>query len=396
MNVTLIGGGVIGLSVAYELASRNHCVTLLEKSRLGQKASWAGAGVLPPSCAETAIHPMEHLEARSTALHRSWSQRLLQRTGLDNGFRDCGGVYLARTAGEKASLAALASEWSVRRIEINRISPKQWTNDFAALGRYAHESDAWFAPGESQFCNPHHTAALAAACRMLGVQIIESCGDIRLQRESQSSHRVKFLAPEDQWPVNPARLPDADAFCITAGAWSNSVMGGSASTDENVEEENGTDTPPMLPMVPVRGQMLMYKLDESPFAAVINEGSRYLVPRSDGHILFGATIEETGFDESTTQEGIENLKAHAARLLPMLTEDRLVRSWAGLRPGTFDGFPYIGPLADTGNVFVATGHFKAGLHLATGTAEIVADLMEQKTPAIDIRPFSPSRVRMTA
>jgi glycine oxidase len=147
-------------------------------------------------------------------------------------------------------------------------------------------------------------------------------------------------------------------------------------------------------MLPVRGQMLLYKLDAAPFAAVVNEGTRYLVPRTDGHVLFGATIEEVGFDTSTTESGIANLIEHATSLLPQLTEDRLVKTWAGLRPGTFDGFPYIGPLSHSSNLFVATGHFKAGLHLSPGTAEIVADLVEQKTPSIDLRPFAPSRTNV--
>jgi len=149
-------------------------------------------------------------------------------------------------------------------------------------------------------------------------------------------------------------------------------------------------------MLPVRGQMLLYKLDTAPFAAIVNEGTRYLVPRADGHVLFGATIEEVGFDMSTTESGITNLTQHAQTILPELTEDRLVKTWAGLRPGTFDGFPYIGPLSQSSNLFVAAGHFKAGLHLSPGTAEVIADLIEHKTPSIDLRPFAPSRTKVSS
>jgi len=225
---------------------------------------------------------------------------------------------------------------------------------------------AWWLPAETQLCNPYFLKALAAACKLNGVTLLENCGDVTLNRTDNVVEGIVLPDRDDD-------VITADAYCITAGAWAQRIVS-------------------EIPMVPVCGQMLLYKLDAAPFTAVVNEGSRYLVPRQDGHVLFGATIEEAGFDTSTTAEGLANLQQHAADLLPALTEDRLVKSWAGLRPGTFDGFPYIGPLPNHDNVFIAAGHFKAGLHLSPGTAEVVSDLIEHKQPSIDLRPFAPSRV----
>ena len=107
MRNIIVGGGVVGLSIAYETASRGHEVVLIEKDKFGRKASWAGAGILMPVNRQTAIHPMEHLEAIGHETHRQWSEQLLKQTGIDNGFRDCGGLYIARTSGEAAALTGL-------------------------------------------------------------------------------------------------------------------------------------------------------------------------------------------------------------------------------------------------------------------------------------------------
>ena len=367
MKVAIVGGGVIGLSLAYEMSHRGHEIVVVDRERMGRQSSWAGAGIFPPSNSETAIHPLEHLEARSDELHPIWAADLKQQTGIDNGFIRCGGLYLARTVGEKAALAGVAGEWQERKFEATALSRLELKTRFGKLNCHGDEEMlAWWLPGETQLCNPHHLKALVAACQINGVTLLENCGEAFFNR---SDDEVKGI-------VLPNRNKEtivADAYCVTAGAWSQQIIS-------------------ELPMVPVRGQMLLYKLDAAPFVAIINEGSRYLVPRQDGHVLFGATIEEAGFDTSTTTAGLANLHQHASDLLPSLTEDRLIKSWAGLRPGTFDGFPYIGPLANHDNVFIAAGHFKAGLHLSPATAEVVADLIEQKDPAIDLRPFAPSRV----
>lgn len=369
MKVAIVGGGVIGLSLAYELNQRGHEVIVAERDRMGRQSSWAGAGVFPPSNIDTAIHPLEHLEARSDQLHPVWAQQLKEQTGIDNGFGRCGGLYLARSAGEKAALSGVVGEWQQRAFEATQLSPADMKSKFGALCCAGDEGlIAWWLPGETQICNPHHMQALVAACQTGGVTLMENCGDVRLDRADDNVRGI-FLPGLDQQTIT------ADVYCITAGAWAQQIV-------------------TAIPMVPVRGQMLLYKLDQAPFAAIVNEGSRYLVPRQDGHVLFGATIEEAGFDTSTTEIGLANLQQHAQDLLPALTEDRLVKSWAGLRPGTYDGFPYIGPLAGHDNVFIAAGHFKAGLHLAPATAEVISDLIEQKEPTIDLRPFAPSRAIM--
>ena len=115
------------------------------------------------------------------------------------------------------------------------------------------------------------------------------------------------------------------------------------------------------------------------------------MPRSDGHVLAGSTVEEVGFNSSIEQADIEELRNGPTNLFRALNEQTFVTAWAGLRPGTYDGFPYLGSVGRSRNTFVATGHFKTGLHLSTATAVVMADLLQEQTSAIDLTPFAPAR-----
>ena len=371
----IVGGGIIGLSIAYELAGRGHAVELLERDRCGEKASWAGAGILVPANPATAIHPLEHLEALSHEVHRQWSHTLKQQTGIDNGFRQCGGLYLARTPGESAALIGVIGEWVERQVEHQQLNVDQLHERFDELGQMMTQSSdipefVWV-PGEAQFSNPDHLTALVAACRQRGVLIHENVGETRLE---VANSKIESVSASNQ-------SFRGDQFFLTSGPWTQQLV-----------QPLGLQ----LPMQPVRGQIALYRFDPEMYPSIangpiLNEGSRYLVPRRDGHVLAGSTIEEVGFECQTTEGEIAGLRRWAESLLPVLNPSTFVKAWAGLRPGTYDGFPYLGRMCDLENAFVATGHFKGGLHLSTGTAVVMADLAEHKTPSIDLRPFSPGR-----
>ncbi len=366
----IIGGGIIGLSIAYELAKRGQSVVVLERDQTGQKASWAGAGIITPANAATAIHPLEQLEAISHELHESWSAELLASTGIDNGFRKCGGLHIARTVGELAALAGSMSDWTQRQIEFEPWDQAQTRERHPFLNDADIRKSVWV-PGESQFCNPDHVQALAQACRLLGVTIKERIGEVSLECSGARIQLAKYANESFS----------SKRFFIAAGPWSEQIL---------------KPTHVVLPMQPVRGQIVLYQvpteLGSTADWPIVNEGTRYLVPRHDGHVIAGATIEEVGFDCRTTASEIADLRGWAEGMSSFLNESTFVKSWAGLRPGTYDGFPYLGQLGRFENGFVATGHFKSGLHLSTGTAVVMADLAEGKTPKIDLRPFSPNRV----
>ena len=378
-QTVILGGGVVGLSIAYELSTRGQQVAVIDANDFASQASWAGAGMLPPSNRETAVHPFEHLEALSNQVHREWATQLLRETKIDNGYRQCGSLYLARSNGEIASLTGAILEWNDRSIDNERLTPEELLERFPKLAHVFRDTStgmAVFVPQAAQFHNPRHAQALLAACKQNGVRLLPNRHDIRINVAEQ-----KILSAR-----TAQETITGNQFVFAAGPWTEGLL---------------DQFQVSLPMQPVRGQLALYRLSHDSLAQwsespLINEGSRYLVPRADGHVLAGATIEEVGFDCHTTEAEVADLRAWAESISDDLGPDNYIKSWAGLRPGTYDGFPYLGRLADFDNAIIATGHFKAGLQTSAGTAKVIADLVEHKTPEIDLTPFSPNRVGRSA
>ncbi|MCA9221641.1 MAG: FAD-dependent oxidoreductase, partial [Planctomycetales bacterium] len=164
----------------------------------------------------------------------------------------------------------------------------------------------------------------------------------------------------------------AEAFAITSGAWSCLLL-------NQLGIANG--------ILPVRGQMVLYRCERPPLRHVVNSGPRYLVPREDGRLLVGSTEEEVGFDKRTTAEAIAELKRLATTLVLDLANATVEATWAGLRPGSFDGFPYLGRVPRTSNLYIASGHYRSGLFLSPGTAVVMSAVIRQAAPPIDLSPF---------
>ncbi len=364
-DFAIVGAGVIGLSLAWQLANHGS-VVVIDRQKIGREASWAGAGILPPASQKTAVHPLEQLTATSFALHAAWAEQLRSATGIDTGYRECGAVLIARTVGEAAALEGQRLQWLENDVVAETISVNRVVELVPSL---AHCRDsiqtAVLLPDEAQIRNPDHLAALVAACQKQNVKLIEEAGEVTFPSLEQT---VTIQAGQQK--IQARRM------CLTAGCWTGQLA-----------ESIGLK----ISMLPVRGQMLLYKLPSASFAPVVYEGTRYIVPRDDGHVVVGSTLEEVGFDKSTTEAGISGLKAFANGLIPELTSQRLVKQWSGLRPATFDGFPYISKVPKLTNVWVNTGHFRSGLLLSTGSAMIMAELMTDRVPSIDIMPFRVDR-----
>lgn len=348
MKVAVVGGGVIGLTIAYRLAREGVAVCLYDQGTLGQEASWAGAGILPPANDQDPIHPLEQLQSLSNRLHRSLHAELLELTGIDNELNHSGGIYLATTVGEAASLLGTSHLWEKQGIDFQAIEPQDLSDWEPALTNVKSQvKRSLWVPGESQLRNPLHLDALIKACRLLGVEIFEKC-------------EITGIVPE-----GPATLigghgkSDFDKICVAAGAWTSKLLGHISNCQ----------------VVPVKGHMLLYKLEQPPFARIINEGNRYVVPRKDGCVLVGSSEEETGFDKSTCEAEIQRLSTFALKLSRQFAREKLLKTWTGLRPMSYDQLPYIGRHSDYSNLFVAAGHFRSGLQLSTGTADIISKLI---------------------
>lgn len=355
-DIVLVGGGVIGLTTALKLADRGLSVTILDRQIAGTEASWAGAGMLPPGNPAHASTPEARLRAYSHSLWRDFSAELLNRTGINNEYRVCGAIEVFSPE-SRSELEEQIRQWTLEEIRVQQVSRTE-TNRLVADLNPAFESIIYL-PDFAQVRNPRHLQALRAACLQQGVELIEHCDTLQFNSAGEQIIEV----------VLSNRSMSCHRVCITAGAWSTSLL---ASLGFSV------------PMKPVRGQIVQLRLPVQPFQCVIEEGRRYLVPRQDGLVLIGSTEEDVGFVKENTAEGVSGLLDFSRSLVPSLAKAEVVRTWAGLRPGSPDELPLLGAVPGFSNLFVGAGHFRSGLQMSPGTATILADLLMDITPAVSL------------
>lgn len=366
-DVLIVGGGVIGLSLAYELAGHGLSVRLLDRTEPGREASWAGAGILPPAADIADCHPYEQLAGLSRRLLIDWSAQLRDETGIDNGYRRCGAIHIARDAAAVEQLEQMAAYWQARGIAVERLESRDAAGLEPALADAAPPIEAaCYLPDEAQLRNPRHLKALLVACRRRGVEI----------EAGQPVERFEARRGRIERVLTAGGARSAGAVCITGGAWSRSLL-----------ETLGL----AVPLKPIRGQIVLLAGDAPPVERIVNEGPRYIVPRPDGRVLLGSTEEDAGFVKQTTSRGVDDLLGFGLGLAPSLGSLAVERCWAGLRPATPDAMPYLGRVPGIENAYVAAGHFRSGLSLSAGTARIMAQLIRGQEPQIDLMPFAADR-----
>lgn len=362
-DVIIIGGGAIGLSLAWELAGAGVRCAVLDQGSLGEESSWAGAGILPPGNPAGAHTPEARLRAASHVLWPVLSERLREETGIDNGFRRCGGLEV-RLDGLADELDAEVEQWSREGVEAVPFDRSRLRECEAKLS--SRISSAYRLPELGQVRNPRHLKALLSACSRREVKLIPGVAAWDFVRSG-----ARIAAVE----TSMGRMP-AGQFVVAAGAWSRRFLAQAGCA---------------AAVRPLRGQIVLLALSPSVLSHVINVGPRYLVPRGDGRVLVGSTEEVAGFDKRTTAMGIGSLIEFALRLVPELSEGTVERTWAGLRPQSLDGLPYLGTVPSTDNLFVATGHFRAGLQLSPITARLMTQLLTKQPTDIPIEPYAADR-----
>jgi glycine oxidase len=353
-DVLILGGGVIGLTTAYFLAREGVRVEVVDKGDFGQEASWAGAGILPPGNPRRAGTPFDQLRAHSVALFPALSAELRERTGLDNGYLRCGGLELlggGDVAEEEWHGAGITCEMldaaAARRLE-PALAPD--------CGTVCH------LPEMAQVRNPRHLKALLAGCQALGVVLRSGYPVHGFERAGERLSGVQTAEGSHR----------AGQYLLATGAWTDALL-------DQVGWRPG--------IRPVRGQIALLNTGAPVVRRVLLHGARYLVPRPDGRVLVGSTEEDAGFDKHTTAAAIAELLTLAASLVPALASAHLERCWAGLRPGSPDGLPFLGAVPGLANLFVAAGHFRAGIQLSPGTALVLKELLLGQPPTVPLEPF---------
>ena len=370
---------MIGLSLAWELGRRGERVILLERDRVGRATSWAATGILPPANQRLATDPLEQLRGMSHELFPGWSDALKRTTGIDNGFRRCGGWYLAETAGERAALGAMTSYWDELDICCEPVAAADLVRREPALRAWASHNpsaSAWWTADECQVRSPDHLKALTQACRQTGVQILEDIGVVDIRwRDNSVTATANHPLPDGTRDIQ------GDRVVLCGGAWTGRI-----ADQLNLQTS----------LVPIRGQILMLKTARPLLNAIVNVGNRYLLCREDGRTLVGSCEEEVGFQAGTTAAVLDSLREFANRLCPDLVDAPTERAWSGFRPMTFDGFPMIGRVPQTSNVYVASGHYRSGIHFSCATAVLMADELQDKAPAINLEPFRVGKQQATS
>ena len=368
IDLAVVGGGVIGLALAWRAAQRGLRVSVLERGEPGGATSWVAAGMLAPITeADPGELALLRLGLASARAYPRFVAQLADGADCDPGYLRCGTLVAARD-GDEAQ--ALGRELRMRQelgLAVARLLPSEARRSEPALAPTLRA--ALDVPDDHAIDPRSLTSALAQALRGEG-------GELRSRTE------VTGLAISDQ-RVRGVELAggeqlSAERVVIAAGVWSGAVGG----------------IPPhaRVPVHPVKGQIVRLRDPGGPglLTRVLRMRDGYVVPRGDGRYVLGATMEERGFDTTVTAGAVLELLRDAVELLPGLAELELEECSAGLRPATPDNAPLIGPGAIAG-LYWATGHHRNGVLLAPITAEIIAGMLVGDPPSEDVDAFSPAR-----
>lgn len=360
VKIVIVGGGIIGLSIARELRRASDAeVLVIEAAHPGAEASSAAAGMLAPQFESSNPGPMTNLGLLSRKMWPQWASSIEAEAGFSVEFVACGGIQVATSPAEEKSLEAkvqwqrvqgLRAQW-LDRHELRVVEPALSEKNIAG---------ALF-PDEQQVDSPRLMEALHVAARRLHVQLRK--GTVR--RVIVGEKAVSGVDVDGE-------VVSASHVVVAAGAWSSLLPGCPIAPTQ---------------LKPVRGQMIELRCrGAAPFSRLLKSTGGYLVPRTDGRVVVGSTMDMAGFDKRVTAKGALKLLRAALDLVPSLDSAELVRSWSGLRPWTADQLPFLGP-SPTPGLFFATGHFRNGILLAPITARLVTQSLLGQTPEVDLTPF---------
>lgn len=356
----IVGGGIIGLSTAWELARAGAAVEVIDRGLVGCEASWAGAGILFPLWPWDYAESMTAIAELGRSLYGNWVAELHQSSGIDPEFRQTGLLALPPADFDRALQWCGAHDVRAELLSSCELSP-----------HLSLLCEALWLPQAAQVRNPRLVRALARAASVLGVRI----------REHEEVINIACVGRRATGVTTRNGPISARAVIVCAGAWSRRLLGVHAGGAE---------------IFPVCGQVLLYKADPELLPCMVLQSDHYLVPRADGHILVGSTQEQTGFEKSTTDAAARSLRAAAAGMFPPLGELKPIGHWAGLRPGSPGNVPVIARHPEIENLYLNSGHFRYGLTMAPAAAKILTNIVMKRPQPLDVQAYAWPKRRESA
>jgi len=366
MRVVVIGGGIIGSLTAFYLHKRGAAPIVVERGRIGHEASWAGAGILCP------IHPwlypesFTHLVNKSLAMYPALSEELKKVTGNSIEWFNCG-LLIPFFEDDRMDHRSKALQWSHQfNWPVEELDHAQALVHEPLLSKKTNGGLLW--PGVGQVRNPRLLQAVRKALELASVEIKEEAEVVGLLEGSQG--RVGGVQLADGGNI------EADAVLLAAGSWSGELA-----------QDMGLN----LSVEPVKGQIALVRTEPGAVRHIIKHDDAYFVPRQDGRVLIGASMERVGFARGNTSEILHELMQATARIVPALAKAEVEQQWMGFRPGSPDGLPYLGPVEKRPGLWVATGHYRNGVALAPVTADIMSRWITGGQPELDVHDFRVER-----
>ncbi|MEO8333087.1 MAG: glycine oxidase ThiO [Gallionella sp.] len=350
----IVGAGVIGLTSARSLLLAGYRVTLIERGSVGQEASWAGGGILAPLCPWDYREAVSRLALRGMGMFGEAIAQLHAVTGIDPEYQRCGMLLLPPFQQERAGLWCEQHQFALQPVDLADHLPAQQGQPYQSKGLLL--------PDVAQVRNPRLLHALRAHVEMLGGVILEHH---EVQKFELAGNRITGLQTTHG-------MFGADAFIVAAGAWSGALLG---------EHALGMD------IRPIRGQILLFKFNAPPFQQILLKENLYFIPRRDGHVLVGSTLEDVGFDKSTTIEARDNLLQRVGEIFPDWHDRLPVKHWAGFRPGSPDNIPTIGRHPHLTNLYVNSGHFRYGVTMSLASAELLRNEIECEPQPLPVEEY---------
>lgn len=360
----IIGGGVIGMMTALQLADAGQQVTLVDRGECGKEASWAGGGIVSPLYPWRYDAAVSQLSRWSEGVYPSLALRLLEETGIDPEYRQKGLLYLNVDDADKALKWARQLGKPLERVGPDFVRAKE-------PGVAMPDDSALWMPTLGSVRNPRLAKALKAR--------LAAMPEVTLKEQCEVSGFIQQGGKEDgqvEGVVTSQGPLTAERIIVCGGAWAAQLLSQLLSP-----------LSVQLPVRPVKGQMIAYQAPKGVVKRVVLKDGRYIIPRADGLLLVGSTLEEAGFDKSTDEAALASLKQSAEAILPALATCPVAHQWAGLRPGSPTGIPFIGALPEWPNVYVNAGHYRNGLVLAPASTHLLVDQLLGREPLIDPAPY---------